>query len=92
MSFIVMVKALHYEAYVPMAIKKMLEICQILRQRYPDIHHIALEHRTGRVDAKAMSVACVVSSPHRKDALAAVADAIDLIKDSVPIWKKEEKL
>ena len=50
---------------------------------------MAITHRIGRVEIGEASVAIAVSAPHRADALAACKDAIDTLKETVPLWKKE---
>jgi molybdopterin synthase catalytic subunit len=82
------VEHLEYEAYEGMAEKVMDEIAAELRSRY-DLCEIAIHHRTGRVDIGEPSVIIAVSAPHRGDALAACKDAIDTLKERVPLWKKE---
>ena len=79
---------LEYEAYEGMAEKVMAEIADELRVRY-DLCEIAIHHRTGRVGIGERSVVIAVSAPHRGDALAACKDAIDTLKERVPLWKKE---
>lgn len=79
---------LDYEAFEEMAEKVMAEIAAQLKQRY-EISKIAVHHRTGRVDIGEASVVIAVSAPHRQDALAACKDAIDALKEQVPLWKKE---
>ena len=79
---------LDYEAYPGMAEKVMGEIADELRGRY-EICEIAIHHRTGRVDIGEPSVVIAVSAPHREAALAACKDAIDTLKERVPLWKKE---
>lgn len=79
---------LEYEAYGGMAEKVMAELADELKQRY-DLCEIAIAHRTGRVDIGGISVVIAVSAPHRADALAACKDAIDRLKEIVPLWKKE---
>jgi len=79
---------LEYEAYAGMAQQVMAEIAQELRGRY-DVCEIAVHHRTGRVEIGEASVVIAVSAPHRQDALAACKDAIDTLKERVPLWKKE---
>ena len=80
--------ALEYEAYAEMAESVMAEISEELRARY-DLCKIAITHRLGRVEVGETSVAIAVSAPHRQDALAACADAIEALKARVPLWKKE---
>jgi molybdopterin synthase catalytic subunit len=79
---------LEYEAYEGMAEQVMAEIAEEVRGRY-DLCSIAIHHRTGRVGIGEPSVAIAVSAPHRQDALAACKDAIDTLKERVPLWKKE---
>ena len=80
--------ALEYEAYPPMAERKMAEIEADTRARWP-IGEIALVHRLGRLEVGEVSVAVAVSAPHRADAFAACRHAIDRLKEFVPIWKKD---
>jgi MoaE-MoaD fusion protein len=82
------VQHLDYEAYEGMAENVMAEIATALKDKY-DLCEIAIHHRTGRVDIGDASVVIAVSAPHRQDALAACRDAIDTLKDKVPLWKKE---
>jgi MoaE-MoaD fusion protein len=82
------VRFLEYEAYDEMAEGVMSDLAAKLRERY-DIHDIAIHHRTGRVEIGEASVVIAVSAPHRSDALAACKDAIDELKETVPVWKKE---
>ncbi|HEU5371258.1 MAG TPA: molybdenum cofactor biosynthesis protein MoaE [Gaiellaceae bacterium] len=79
---------LDYEAYEGMAEKVMEEIADALRARY-ELTAIAIHHRIGRVTIGETSVVIAVSAPHRQDALAACKDAIDELKERVPLWKKE---
>jgi molybdopterin synthase catalytic subunit/molybdopterin converting factor small subunit len=79
---------LDYEAYEEMAEQAMAKIAAGLKGRY-DLCEIAIHHRTGRVDIGEASVVIAVSAPHRQDALAACKDAIDTLKEQVPLWKKE---
>jgi MoaE-MoaD fusion protein len=79
---------LEYEAYGGMAEKVMTELADELKQRY-ELCRVAIHHRIGRVDIGGLSVVIAVSAPHRQDALAACKDAIDRLKEVVPLWKKE---
>jgi MoaE-MoaD fusion protein len=79
---------LEYEAYAEMAEEVMAQIAASLGQRY-DLFGVAIHHRVGRVELGEASVVIAVSAPHRQDALAACKDAIDLLKETVPLWKKE---
>jgi molybdopterin adenylyltransferase len=80
---------LEYEAYVPMAQTKMQEICTIAKSKWPGIVRMAIWHRTGEVPVKESSVIIAVSSAHRSDSLECCAWAINELKATVPIWKKE---
>lgn len=79
---------LDYEAYEGMAEEVMAEIGAELTGRY-DLCAVAIHHRVGRVSIGDESVVIAVSAPHRADALAACRDAIDTLKERVPLWKKE---
>ena len=79
---------LEYEAYEGMAEAVMAEIADGLRARY-DLVAVAIHHRVGRVAIGETSVVIAVSAAHRADALAACRDAIDELKERVPLWKKE---
>ena len=80
--------ALEYEAYEEMAEDVMAGIADELQARY-ELCKVAMSHRLGRVEVGETSVAIAVSAPHRQDALAACADAIEALKSQVPLWKKE---
>lgn len=82
------VEGLDYEAYAPMAESQMRKIAVEIRSRW-DLEGIAMAHRTGYLSVGEISVAVAVSAAHRRDALEACSYAIDRIKASVPIWKRE---
>ena len=77
-----------YEAYAPMAIKEMERLEAEVRERW-EIEAIAIAHRIGRLEIGEASVAIAVSSPHRREAIEACHYAIDRLKQTVPVWKKE---
>jgi MoaE-MoaD fusion protein len=79
---------LEYEAYEPMALAQLREIGAQARTKFA-IHRLAVIHRLGRIEIGETSVLIVVSSPHRAAAFDACRFAIDALKRSVPIWKKE---
>jgi molybdopterin synthase catalytic subunit/molybdopterin converting factor small subunit len=79
---------LDYEAYEGMAEKVMAEIAESLQARY-ELCAVAIHHRVGRVEIGETSVVIAVSAAHRQAALAACKDAIDELKERVPLWKKE---
>jgi molybdopterin synthase catalytic subunit/molybdopterin converting factor small subunit len=79
---------LEYEAYEGMAEQVMAELAARLTERH-GLCKVAIHHRTGRVEIGETSVVIAVSAPHRAAALAACHEAIDELKVSVPLWKKE---
>jgi molybdopterin synthase catalytic subunit len=79
---------LDYEAYESMALAKMREIAALIHEKYK-IHHVAIVHRLGRLEIGETSVFIAVSAPHRAAAFDACRFAIDTLKRTVPIWKKE---
>jgi molybdopterin synthase catalytic subunit len=79
---------LEYEAYPEMAEDVMAQLADDLKRRY-DLCEVAIHHRVGRVEIGETSVAIAISAPHRQAALAACKDAIDTLKETVPLWKKE---
>jgi len=83
------VKFLEYEAHATMAAARMREIAAELRARWPGIRRVAILHRVGRLEIGEPSVMIAVSSPHRREAFEACRFAIDTLKESVPVWKKE---
>lgn len=82
------VTEMDYEAYPEMALKKMAEIESQVCERWP-VRKIVMIHRTGRLQLGEVSVAIAVASAHRKEAFEACHFAIDRLKETVPIWKKE---
>lgn len=83
-----MTRYLEYEAYEPMALGKMKEIAAHIHEHYR-IHRVAMVHRLGRLEIGETSVFIAVSAPHRGAAFDACRYAIDTLKKTVPIWKKE---
>jgi molybdopterin synthase catalytic subunit len=79
---------LEYEAYEPMAIAKMREIGSHIHEKFA-VHRVAIVHRLGRLEIGETSVFIAVSAPHRAAAFDACRFAIDTLKRTVPIWKKE---
>ena len=82
------VKCLEYEAYPPMAEKKMAEIAQEISDKW-GLDRVAMVHRVGKLEIGEVSVAVAVASPHRKDGFEACKYAMDRLKQIVPIWKRE---
>lgn len=79
---------LEYEAYEGMAEEIMADLAAELGRRH-ELCKVAIHHRVGRVDIGETSVVIAVSAPHRAGALAACREAIDELKATVPLWKKE---
>jgi MoaE-MoaD fusion protein len=79
---------LEYEAYEGMAEQVMEEIGEKLKARH-ELCEVAITHRVGRVGIGETSVAIAVSAAHRHAALAACQEAINTLKETVPLWKKE---
>lgn len=83
------VTSLEYEAYDEQARLRLADIARSARTSWPDIGRIALLHRTGELGVGEVSVAVVVSAPHRAEAFEAARFCIDSVKAGVPIWKRE---
>jgi molybdopterin synthase catalytic subunit len=79
---------LEFESYIPMAISEMRKIAKAAAEQWP-IRKIAIHHRVGSLEVGGIAVVITVSTPHRKAAFSACAYAIDTLKETVPIWKKE---
>lgn len=79
---------LDFEAYEKMALNEMEKIAQLVKEKWP-VEKIAIHHRVGTLDIGDIAVVIAVSTPHRKEAFEACQYAIDTLKQTVPIWKKE---
>lgn len=79
---------LEFEAYEKMAISEMRKIAEQAAERWP-VKKIAIHHRQGILHAGDIAVVIAVATPHRKAAFEACEYAIDTLKQTVPIWKKE---
>ncbi len=79
---------LEFEAYEAMAIKEMGKIAQDIVSQW-DAFHVSMHHRVGSLVVGETAVIIAVSTPHRKAAFEACEFAIDTLKETVPIWKKE---
>lgn len=82
------VRYLDYEAYPEMAEARMRAIGEEIARRW-NVTDVAMVHRVGRVEIGETSVVVAVASPHRGEAFDACEYAIDTLKATVPIWKKE---
>jgi molybdopterin synthase catalytic subunit len=79
---------LEYEAYEPMAVRKMEEIGRQAKEKF-GVDHIGIIHRVGRLEIGETSVVIIVTAAHRHTAFEACRYAIDRLKKVVPIWKRE---
>ncbi|HUK94058.1 MAG TPA: molybdenum cofactor biosynthesis protein MoaE [Gaiellaceae bacterium] len=79
---------LEYEAYAEMAEDVMAQLAADLEARH-ELCRVAIHHRVGRLEIGEPSVVIAVSAPHREAALTACREAIDTLKETVPLWKKE---
>jgi molybdopterin synthase catalytic subunit len=79
---------LEYDAYPEMAESEMARIASAVRGRH-DVLGVAIAHRTGHVPIGEASVIIAVSAAHRGPAMDACREAIDTLKQTVPVWKKE---
>ncbi len=79
---------LEYEAYRPMAERKLAEIGAQLAAEHAGVR-VAIVHRVGTLAVGDLAVVIAASAPHRAAAFEACRAAIDRLKESVPIWKKE---
>lgn len=83
------VQFLEYEAYTEHAVASFRKIVDELRVRWPHTGRVALLHRVGRLELGESAVVAAVSAPHRPEAFEAARYAIDALKASAPIWKRE---
>jgi molybdopterin synthase catalytic subunit len=82
------IEHLEYEAYPPMALAEMEKICDAAAGRWPGAR-VAIAHRVGHLAVGDLAVVVVAAAPHRAEAFEACRFAIDTLKETVPIWKKE---
>jgi molybdopterin synthase catalytic subunit len=82
------IRELEYEAYPGMAEAEMDAICGEAAGRWPGAR-VAIAHRVGRLAIGELAVVVAAAAPHRAEAFAACRYAIDVLKERVPIWKKE---
>jgi molybdopterin synthase catalytic subunit len=83
------VVGLTYEAYEEVAESRLGDVAAETRRRWPAVERLALLHRVGALALSEPSVVVVASAPHRGDAFDAARFAIDTLKETVPIWKRE---
>lgn len=80
---------LEYEAYEEQVGPRLQALCDEIRARWPEVGRLVLLHRIGRLQLGDVAVVVVAAAPHRPEAFAAARFAIDSLKATVPIWKKE---
>ncbi len=83
------VHLLEYEAYEEHVVPVLARVADELRERVPDLGRVALWHRTGALQVTDVAVVVAVSTPHRDAAFDAARWAIDEVKATAPIWKRE---
>ncbi|HEX9969033.1 MAG TPA: molybdenum cofactor biosynthesis protein MoaE [Acidimicrobiales bacterium] len=83
------VTSLEYEAYAEQAEARMAAIAEEARRRCPELGRVALVHRTGLLALEDVAVVVAASTPHRAEAFEVGRWCIDVLKATVPIWKKE---
>lgn len=83
------VVAIEYSAYEPMVRSEADRIRNEIMSRYNDVTAVEISHSTGIVKAGEISLAVVVSAGHRRQAIDACSECVELIKQRLPVWKKE---
>ncbi|MGI8493683.1 MAG: molybdenum cofactor biosynthesis protein MoaE, partial [Acidimicrobiales bacterium] len=83
------VSELEYEAYSEQVEPRLGALATEARQRWPALGRVLLWHRSGRLSVGEVSVVVAISAPHRDDAFEAARWAIDALKATMPIWKRE---
>ena len=82
------IRHLEYEAYPEMAVREMEKISAEAARRWPGVR-VAIGHRAGHLEVGELAVVIAAAAPHRAEAFEACRFAIDTLKETVPIWKKE---
>jgi len=82
------IRHLEYESYPEMAEREMQKIADAAAERWPGVE-VAIAHRAGHLEIGELAVVIAAAAPHRGDAFEACRFAIDTLKQTVPIWKKE---
>ena len=83
------VLALEYETSTELAERRLRDVADEARKRWPALEAVAIHHRIGKVELSQSTVVVAVSSPHRDVAFEAARFCIDTLKVSVPMWKRE---
>jgi molybdopterin synthase catalytic subunit len=82
------IRHLEYESYPEMAEREMQKISDEAAERWPGVK-VAIAHRAGHLEVGELAVVIAAAAPHRAEAFEACRFAIDTLKRTVPIWKKE---
>jgi molybdopterin synthase catalytic subunit len=82
------IRHLEYQSYAEMAEREMEKIVEQAVERWPGVR-VAIAHRAGHLEIGDIAVAIVAAAAHRSEAFEACRFAIDTLKETVPIWKKE---
>lgn len=82
------VKHLIFEAYQKMALSELQKLATDIKQKWP-VNHVLIHHRLGKVNVTDVAVVIAISASHRNDSIDATRYAINTLKSTVPIWKKE---
>jgi molybdopterin synthase catalytic subunit len=83
------VTALEYDTHVETAERRVRDVVDEARRRWPALERVAVHHRIGRVELSVSTVVVAVSAPHRDVAFEGARFCIDALKASVPMWKRE---
>ncbi len=83
------VKSLEYSAYETMAEKEFENVKNIILQKYSDLKEITILHRIGTIKINEIALLVILKGGHRKQAFKGMDEIVKLIKEKVPIWKKE---
>jgi molybdopterin synthase catalytic subunit len=83
------VKAIEYSAYEAMVKAQTEKIIDEILAEYPDAQSVEILHSTGIVKTGEISLFVLVSAGHRQQAILACAKTVELIKERLPVWKKE---
>lgn len=83
------VKAIEYSAYIELVNVAAEKISKTLLSEFTDVKSIDIIHSTGRVNSGEISLLVTVSAGHRLHAIQACSKAVELIKENLPVWKKE---
>ena len=80
--------SLEYEAYEEMAMTELHRLVDLARKKWP-VEKVSLAHRVGHLNLGEIAIGIALSTPHRREGFEAARFLMDRIKETVPIWKKE---